>query len=160
MELDELDLSSYRDIPENCTLMFEIEGAPTDALQSGGQAAIEVFRRANVHPYAAWLASQTLAVEWHDVVEAPGELVNGLMDSYYPLCVWADAWSDAEQVALTQALSGRPNGRYVYRFTVGCNGQDLGDEGWVTHVKGQSAIKAPRYLDYYSGVLDQNLAAS
>lgn len=156
----ELDLSSYRDIPENCTLMFDIEGAPSDALQGGGQAAIEVFRRANVHPYSAWLASQTLAVEWPDVAMAPEDIAEELLARMYPLCVWADAWSDAEQVALTQALSGRPDGRYVYRFTVGCNGQDLGDEGWVTHVKGQSALKAPRYLDYFSRAPDQKLANS
>lgn len=149
-----LDLSSYYEIPEKCSLMFDIDGAPADALQSGGQAATEVFQRANVHPYAAWLASQTLAVEWHDVVEAPEELINELMDSFYPLCVWADAWSDAEQVALTQALSGRPDGRYVYRFTIGSDGKDLGEDGWATHVKGQARVKEPRYLDYYRQSVD------
>lgn len=150
----ELDLSSYYEIPEQCSLMFDIQGAPSDALQSALLAAVEVFKRADVHPYAAWLASQTLAVEWHDVVEAPEELVNELMDSHYPLCVWADAWSDAEQAALTQALSGRPNGRYIYKFTIGSDGKDLGEDGWVTHINGKSAIKAPRYLAYYSKAVE------
>lgn len=153
MEIDELDLSSYRDIPEKCTLMFDIQGAPNDALQSGGQAAIEVFRRADVHPYAAWLATQTLAVEWPNVVMAPEDLAEELMVRMYPVCAWADAWADAEQMALTHALGGRPDGKYVYRFSICSDGKDLGEDGWATHIKGQSAIKAPRYLDYW--LLDQ-----
>lgn len=93
--------------PPGQHLELELEGASKRDIARGVQAAQEVFRQADVSPYAAAAALAYQESESNDL--------SRLTDEQF---AWADVWRLAEEAAVQAACRDLPAGSMSYLFSL------------------------------------------
>lgn len=92
--------------PAGLHLALELEGASEQDIARGLQAAKDVFRQADVSPYAATVALAYQESESNDL--------SRLTDEQF---AWADVWRLAEEAAVQAACRDLPPGRKSFLFS-------------------------------------------